>query len=121
MMLSTVDRDPDGGLKRNFRNLTLEVPQINFLALTWTVVHAVVADSPLYGKTESDLKELQAEVMIMIKGFDDSFSQVVHTRYSYRWDEIRWSARFAPAFSTAPGGPYGAARRQGRGDGPAVT
>jgi hypothetical protein len=28
----------------------------------------------------------------------------VHTRYSYRWDEIRWSERFAPAFSTAPEG-----------------
>ena len=60
--------------------------------------------SPLYGKTHDDLKELQAEVLILIKGFDDSFSQVVHTRYSYRWDEIQWSARFAPAFTTAPEG-----------------
>ena len=42
--------------------------------------------------------------MILIKGFDDSFSQVVHTRYSYRWDEILWSARFAPAFNTTPEG-----------------
>ena len=42
--------------------------------------------------------------MILIKAYDDSFSQVVHTRYSYRWDEIEWAARFVPAFGVAPGG-----------------
>jgi inward rectifier potassium channel len=104
MMLSTVDRSPEGDLKRNFRTLPLEITQINFLALTWTVVHAINPDSPLHGKSHDDLKELQAELMILIKGFDDSFSQVVHTRYSYRWDEIQWSARFVPAFTTAPEG-----------------
>jgi inward rectifier potassium channel len=104
LMLSTIERNSDGELKRNFRNLPLEIKQINFLALTWTVVHALNADSPLHGKTHEDLKELQAEVLILIKGFDDAFSQVVHTRYSYRWDEIQWSARFAPAFTTAPEG-----------------
>jgi inward rectifier potassium channel len=104
MMLTTIERSPEGDLKRNFRALPLELAQINFLALTWTVVHAITPDSPLHGKSNEDLKQLQAEVMILIKGFDDSFSQVVHTRYSYRWDEIQWSARFAPAFTTAPEG-----------------
>jgi inward rectifier potassium channel len=104
MMLTTVERGPDGELKRNFRNLLLEIPQINFLALTWTVVHSISDASPLFGKTRKDLEEQQAELLILIKGFDDSFSQVVHTRYSYRWDEIQWSARFVPAFSTAPEG-----------------
>ena len=104
LMLITVERSPEGNLKRNFRNLPLEITQINFLALTWTVVHAITSESPLYGKTHEDLKELQAELLILIKGFDDAFSQVVHTRYSYRWDEIQWSAKFAPAFTTAPEG-----------------
>jgi inward rectifier potassium channel len=104
MMLITVERGDDGELKRNFRNLDLELKQINFLALTWTVVHSVTESSPLYGKTRDHLKEQQAEVLILVKGFDDSFSQVVHTRYSYRWDEIRWSSKFAPAFSTTPEG-----------------
>jgi inward rectifier potassium channel len=36
--------------------------------------------------------------MILIKGFDDTFSQTVHARYSYRYDEVKWGARFAPAF-----------------------
>ena len=33
-----------------------------------------------------------------MQGFDDTFSQVVHSRYSYRHDEIVWGAKFMPAF-----------------------
>ena len=34
----------------------------------------------------------------MINGFDDTFSQVVHARTSYRYDEITWGVRFSTAF-----------------------
>ena len=34
----------------------------------------------------------------MIKGFDDSFSQHVITRNSYKYDEIEWNAKFVRAF-----------------------
>ncbi len=44
------------------------------------------------------MERLQAEVLVLIKGFDDTFSQVVHARYSYRYDELTWKARFKPAF-----------------------
>ena len=43
-------------------------------------------------------------MLILIRGYDDSFTQVVNTRYSYRWEEIEWSARFAPAFDVSPAG-----------------
>jgi len=84
--------------------LKLERKKIFFLALTWTVVHPMDDASPLAGKTPADLERLQAEVLILIRGYDDSFTQVVNTRYSYRWEEIEWSARFLPAFDVAPGG-----------------
>ena len=45
-----------------------------------------------------DLVRLQVEVLILIKGYDDTFSQTVLSRYSYRHDEIVWNKRFAPAF-----------------------
>lgn len=37
--------------------------------------------------------------MILLKGFDETFGQTVHARNSYRYDEIVWGARFAPAFT----------------------
>lgn len=104
VMLLTVEQGPDGNLKRNFTALTLERNQIYFLALTWTVVHPITESSPLWGKTSEDLKRMQAEVLILIKGYDDSFSQTVHTRYSYRWDEVEWSAKFDTAFEVSAEG-----------------
>jgi len=84
--------------------LKLERKKVFFLALTWTVVHPMDESSPLWGKTAADLERLQAEVLILIRGYDDSFTQVVNTRYSYRWEEIEWLARFTPAFDVAPEG-----------------
>jgi inward rectifier potassium channel len=104
MLLMTVDQDERGELKRNFTELTLERKSVLFLALTWNIVHPIDESSPLWRKSREDLGRSQAELLILIKGYDDSFSQVVHTRYSYRWDEIEWSARFVPAFGIAPGG-----------------
>ena len=104
VILMTVQQDAAGQLKRTFVELPLERRHVFFLALTWTIVHPIDENSPLWGKTREDLEKLQAEVMILFKGYDDSFSQVVHSRYSYRWDEIVWSARFLPAFDVAPGG-----------------
>jgi inward rectifier potassium channel len=88
----------DGSLHRKYDVLKLERPNVIFFPLTWTVVHPIEESSPLYGKTAADFERLQAEVLILIKGFDESFSQTVNARYSYRYDEILWDRRFAPAF-----------------------
>jgi inward rectifier potassium channel len=103
VLLMTVDAK-DGELKRNFIDLTLERPQIYFFALTWTIVHPIDEASPLFGKSHEDLARISGELLILIQGFDDTFSQVVHSRYSYRHDEIVWGAKFTPAFKFDPKG-----------------
>ena len=97
VMLMTVVRE-NGQPKRVYQLLKLERERVIFFPLTWTVVHPIEPDSPLYGKTAEDLRLLQAEVLILIKGYDDTFSQTVLQRRSYRHDEIAWERRFAPAF-----------------------
>ena len=97
VLLMTVEK-ADTGLKRVYRLLDLERPSIEFLPLTWTVVHPIDENSPLRGVTAETLSALQAEFLILIRGFDDSFNQWVHSRYSYRFDEIVWGAHFLPAF-----------------------
>jgi inward rectifier potassium channel len=97
VMLMVVE-SVEGELRRNFKILNLERESVIFFPLTWTVVHPIDQESPLYGKTAADMEKLQAELMILVKGFDDTFSQTVHARYSYRYNEFKWGARFAPAF-----------------------
>jgi inward rectifier potassium channel len=103
MLLMTVE-SRNGKLQRNFATLTLERSDVLFLPLTWTVVHPIDQSSPLYGVTAANLKEMQAEILILLKGFDETFGQVVHTRRSYRHDEIVWGAKFVPAFDVEQSG-----------------
>jgi inward rectifier potassium channel len=103
VLLMTVD-PVNGQLKRDYFDLPLERRRVYFFPLTWTVVHPIDSASPLFGKTPEDLARTSTEVLILIQGFDDTFSQTVHARYSYRHDEIVWGAKFVPAFSVDPGG-----------------
>ncbi len=97
VMLMTVTAK-DGKPTRSYEPLKLERDQVVFLPLTWTIVHPIDSDSPLSGKTADDLKQQQAEILIVIKAYDDTFSQAVIARHSYRYDEIVWNRRFSPAF-----------------------
>ncbi len=103
VMLMTVEVC-DGVPQRRFAQLTLERQEILFFALTWTIVHPIDESSPFWGKTAQDLEAERAEVIALVRAFDDTFGQNVHARYSYRFDEIEWGARFVPAFNVEPGG-----------------
>lgn len=102
-MMTYLDKT-DNRFTRKYFPLKLEIKFIYFFPLPWTIVHTIDEDSPLYGKTGNDLKELEAELLIMIKGFDDSFSQHVITRNSYKYDEIEWDVKFVRAYSTDEAG-----------------
>jgi len=97
VLLMTVD-GPPGALTRSFTRLTLERDRVFYLPLTWTIVHPIDSSSPLHGRTAEDLARLQAEFLILIKGYDDTFSQTVHSRSSYRYDELEWNSKFTTAF-----------------------
>jgi inward rectifier potassium channel len=87
-----------GTNNRKYYGMKLERNSVYFFPTTWTVVHPIDEDSPFFNKTPDELKELQTEILIQFKGFDDTFSQTVHTKYSYSLDEIIWNAKFKPAF-----------------------
>ena len=103
VLLMTVEKVA-GTLQRKFVQLTLERPGVLFLPLTWTIVHPIDANSPLWGLTASDYERLQMEVLILIKGIDDTFGQTVHQKFSYRYDEIAWGGKFVPAFEISEDG-----------------
>jgi inward rectifier potassium channel len=104
VLLMLVELNDDGKPQRKYVPLTLERQSVLFFPLTWTVVHPIVEGSPLFGKTAEELAQKQAEVLVMMRGHDESFGQSVHARYSYRYDEIVWGARFATAFEVEENG-----------------
>ncbi|MBI4910670.1 MAG: K+ channel, inward rectifier [Acidobacteria bacterium] len=96
-ILMTVDKA--GEHKRKYQPLKLDRERILFLPLTWTIVHSIDESSPLWGLDTEQLESLQAEFLILIKVFDDTFGQPVHARYSYTWDEIEWGRKFEQVFT----------------------
>jgi inward rectifier potassium channel len=79
---------------RKFVPLALERTKVTFFPLSWTIVHVIDQASPLFGLSHQDLIEANAEFLVVLTGFDETFSQTVHTRSSYKPDEIVWGAAF---------------------------
>jgi inward rectifier potassium channel len=98
VILMTVERGSDGP-RRTYKTVRLDREKVFFLPLTWTLVHPIDESSPVRGVGAEELKARQAEFLILIKGFDETFSQMVYARHSYTGDEIEWGRRFLPAFS----------------------
>ncbi|MFL6447594.1 MAG: ion channel [Bryobacteraceae bacterium] len=103
LLLMTVQGE-NGKPLRQFDQLALERTQILFFPLTWTVVHPITEESPLFGRTKEELERLQAEVLVTMKAFDESFGQVVNSRFSYRYDDMVWGAKFVQAFEVEEDG-----------------
>jgi inward rectifier potassium channel len=87
-----------GGQGRTYDELELERSRVAFFPLSWTVVHPIREGSPLYGLTAEDLMTSNAEFLVLLQGFDETFSQTVHVRTSYRAEEVVFGARFANMF-----------------------
>jgi inward rectifier potassium channel len=101
LVLADVD---DQGERINYYNLKLEIERIQFMPLSWNIVHAVTPDSPLAGLSMEDLREHRAELLVVVKGMDEAYSQMVHSRHSYLFSEIVWGGRFVRAFAPNPQG-----------------
>jgi inward rectifier potassium channel len=86
--------EENGSITNKFFNLNLELSKINSLSLSWTIVHQIDENSPLYGFTEDDIKNTFMEVMVFVKAFDEAYSNTVVARTSYTNDEIVYGAKF---------------------------
>lgn len=92
--LSRLEEKTDGTLVRRYYNLPLERNKVSFFPTNWTLVHPITNESPLYGCTPDDLRQSDSEFLVSFQALDDTFVQMVHTRFSYRYDEIRWGQKF---------------------------
>jgi len=89
--------------QRVFLPLALETEKISFMALSWTIVHPIDDKSPMYNLTKEDLEKADAEVMILFKAINDTYSDTVYSRTSYKAHELIMNAKFKPLQRTQRG------------------
>lgn len=91
--------EEDGKMVNKFYQLPLEFNTVNTLTLSWTVVHPITEDSPLYRFTREDFASIRGEFLVFIKAFDDMFSATVVARSSYTFQEVVIGAKFNPMYN----------------------
>jgi inward rectifier potassium channel len=96
--------DENGKKVRKFDFLKLERDKVTFFPLGWTVVHPIDETSPLHGLTQLDYKRTDAEFLILFTAMDETFAQTVHTRSSYKPDEIRCGFKFVSFYNEVEDG-----------------
>ena len=91
--------EENGNFVRRFDLLKLERERVSFFPLSWTIVHPIDEDSPLYGCSEQDLFENDAEILVVISALDETFAQQVHTRTSYKISELKFGYKFSNMYN----------------------
>jgi inward rectifier potassium channel len=89
----------DGSRIRKYYFLDLERRSVAFFPLAWTIVHPITESSPLYGVDWEQFDHDRAEFLVLLNGFDETFSQTVHTRSSYIAAEIECEAKFVSMYN----------------------
>ena len=94
----------NGRVVRRFDFLELERNKVTFFPLSWTVVHPIDETSPLFGLSDEDYIRTDAEILILLTATDETFSQAVHTRSSYKPHEIRCGHKFVSIYNEVEDG-----------------
>ncbi len=98
------ERTGEGDWIRRFYDLQLARQRSPIFAMTFTVMHAIDATSPLSNASPSSCAAEGAELVVTVTGIDETTSQTIHARTSYLAHEIYWDRRFVDVFTQTEDG-----------------
>jgi inward rectifier potassium channel len=84
----------EGEFMRRIHELKLQRQRTPSLTLSWTILHSIDPDSPLYNLTAADLERLHAQINVLISGVDETVAYSITTRHTYAADEILLDRQF---------------------------
>lgn len=97
--MSWYEDDENGNRVRRFQQVKLELDKIAMFPTSWIINHPIDEESALFGKTIEEIRAMDFEVFILLKGFDDVFSQTIYSRHSFMAEQFVWGAKFRRPFS----------------------
>lgn len=84
----------NGKSSRKFFPLKIDNDKIIYFPLNWTLVHYIDENSQLYNMTAADFEACELELLVMIKGYNETSALNIHARNSFTHKEIIWDAKF---------------------------
>lgn len=94
----------EGITMRRFEELSLMRSRTQLFALSWTVMHRIDETSPLRGLSQDDLFNREMELIVLLRGTDDTLADIIYARHAYGPDDIVWNQRFVDVISVTPQG-----------------
>ena len=104
IMLILDNADNPNFSTKEYHRLNLQIDDIHFFPLTWTIVHEINSESPLYQLSLNEIKARNAEVIVLVEAFDETHHQTVLERQSYGGDQWLSNVKFARNFRTNSNG-----------------
>jgi inward rectifier potassium channel len=89
----------EGNVMRRFFDLPVVRSRTPMFFMTWQVIHNIDEASPLWGATAASLLNERAELVVIMKGLDETFASTIHARASYKPDQIIWGRQLADIFT----------------------
>jgi inward rectifier potassium channel len=104
VVFARTEKTIEGEEVRRFYDLELTRYRNALFALSWTVIHPIGESSPFYGATLDALAAANVSLVVSMTGIDETFSQTVHARHEYTFDDIIWGARLVDILARMPAG-----------------
>lgn len=89
-----IEKKEDGSMRRKFEKLDLVIESIHLFPVNWTVMHLINEQSPLFGRSVERLRQHNMEFLVLIKGYEETYSNMVHKSRSYKCKDIISNAVF---------------------------
>ena len=93
----------EGITMRRFEELKPVRERTSLFALSWTVMHRIDEQSPLFGITPDSCYDNQLEIIALLNGMDETLADRIYARHSYTPDELVWDRRFVDVISMVNG------------------
>jgi inward rectifier potassium channel len=94
----------EGTRMRRFYDLNLTRSRTPSFVLTWTAMHPIDEQSPLYGLSQESLLQAKATFSVSLSGIDETVNQTIYARHVYAAQDIRENHRLVDIFSDTPDG-----------------
>jgi len=93
---------PEGDHIRRIHDMQLSRNRSPFFGLTWSVMHIINEDSPLYGMDLSNPKFIS--IMAVLTGHDGTYGQTIYARHMYAPSDLKNNHTFTDVMSQRPDG-----------------
>jgi inward rectifier potassium channel len=94
----------EGEAIRKVYDMKLRRSRSAAFSLSWTAVHPITAESPLFGLDAAALAEAPLTIMVSVSGIDEHLGQTVHARHAYGVGDLVFGQRFVDILTVQPDG-----------------